>query len=173
MAQIFNQAFEQKLIYVYRINDTAHEGILKIGEASCNAGMAYFAFEPNCKELNAAAKDRIRHQTQTAGVTFELLYTEATAYMKGKNLIVFQDHDIHDILVRSGIKRKIFDTEHKANEWFYTDLETVKKAIAAAKEGRTSLNASEITTDRSPVIFRPEQTEAIEKTIKQFKKTKI
>ena len=34
MAQIFNQAFEQKLIYVYRINDTAHEGILKIGEAS-------------------------------------------------------------------------------------------------------------------------------------------
>ena len=171
MAQIFNQAFEQKLIYVYRINDTAHEGILKIGEASCNAGMAYFAFEPNCKELNAAAKDRIRHQTQTAGVSFELLYTEATAYMKGKNLIVFQDHDIHDILVRSGIKRKIFDTEHKANEWFYTDLETVKKAIAAAKEGRTSLNASEITTDRSPVIFRPEQTEAIEKTIKQFKKS--
>lgn len=171
MAQIFNQAFEQKLIYVYRINDTAHEGILKIGEASCNAGMAYFAFEPNCKELNAAAKDRIRHQTQTAGVTFELLYTEATAYMKGKNLIVFQDHDIHDILVRSGIKRKIFDTEHKANEWFYTDLETVKKAIAAAKEGGTSLNASEITKDRSPVIFRPEQTEAIEKTIKQFKKS--
>ena len=171
MAQIFNQAFEQKLIYVYRINDTAHEGILKIGEASCNAGMAYFAFEPNCKELNAAAKDRIRHQTQTAGVTFELLYTEATAYMKGKNLIVFQDHDIHDILVRSGIKRKIFDTEHKANEWFYTDLETVKKAIAAAKEGRTSLNASEITKDRSPVIFRPEQEEAIEKTIKQFKKS--
>lgn len=171
MAQIFNQAFEQKLIYVYRINDTAHEGILKIGEASCNAGMAYFAFEPNCKELNAAAKDRIRHQTQTAGVTFELLYTEATAYMKGKNLIVFQDHDIHDILVRSGIKRKIFDSEHKANEWFYTDLETVKKAIAAAKEGRTSLNASEITKDRSPVIFRPEQTEAIEKTIKQFKKS--
>ena len=171
MAQIFNQAFEQKLIYVYRINDTAHEGILKIGEASCNAGMAYFAFEPNCKELNAAAKDRIRHQTQTAGITFELLYTEATAYMKGKNLIVFQDHDIHDILVRSGIKRKIFDTEHKANEWFYTDLETVKKAIAAAKEGRTSLNANEITKDRSPVIFRPEQTEAIEKTIKQFKKS--
>ena len=171
MAQIFNQAFEQKLIYVYRINDSAHEGILKVGEASCNAGMAYFAFEPNCKELNAAAKDRIRHQTQTAGVSFELLYTEATAYMKGKNLIVFQDHDIHDILVRSGIKRKIFDTEHKANEWFYTDLETVKKAIAAAKEGRTSLNASEISNDKNPVIFRPEQTEAIEKTIKQFKKS--
>ena len=170
MAQIFNQAFEQKLIYVYRINDSAHEGILKVGEASCNAGMAYFAFEPNCKELNTAAKERIRHQTQTAGVSFELLYTEATAYMKGKNLIVFQDHEVHDILVRSGIKRKIFDKEHKANEWFYTDLETVKKAIAAAKEGRQSLNASEVSKDKSPIIFRPEQKEAIEKTIKQFEK---
>ena len=162
MAQIFNQAFEQKLIYVYRINDAAHEGILKIGEASCNAGMAYFAFAPNCKELNDAAKERIRHQTQTAGVSFELLYTEATAYMKGKNLVVFQDHEVHDVLVRSGIKKKMFDTEHKANEWFYTDLETVKKAIAAVKEGRTSLNASEISTDRSPIAFRPEHTEVIE-----------
>ncbi len=171
MAQIFNQAFEQKLIYVYRINDSAHEGILKIGEASCNAGMAYFAFAPNCRELNEAAKERIRHQTQTAGVSFELLYTEATAYMKGKNLVVFQDHEVHDVLTRSGIKRKVFDTEHKANEWFCTDLETVKKAIVAVKEGRTSLSASEISTDRSPVVFRPEQTEAIGKTIKQFKKT--
>ncbi len=171
MAQIFNHAFEQKLIYVYRINDIAHEGILKIGEASCNAGMAYFAFAPNCRELNEAAKERIRHQMQTAGVSFELLYTEATAYMKGKNLVVFQDHEVHDVLTRSGIKRKVFDTEHKANEWFYTDLETVRKAIVAVKEGRTSLSASEISTDRSPVVFRPEQTEAIEKTIKQFKKT--
>ncbi len=35
MAELFNQALVQKLIYVYRINDSAHEGILKIGEASC------------------------------------------------------------------------------------------------------------------------------------------
>ncbi len=136
MAQVFNQSFEQKLIYVYRINDEAHAGILKIGEASCNAGMAYFAFEPNCNELNIAAKKRIDQQTQTAGVSYELLYTEATACMRGKNLIVFQDHEVHNILGRSGIRHKYFDPEHKANEWFYTDLETVKKAIAAAKEER-------------------------------------
>ena len=170
MATIFNQTFRQKLIYVYRINDRAHEGILKIGEASCDAGMDYFSFTPCCKELNEAAKERIRHQTQTAGIPFELLYTEATAYMRGKNLVVFQDHEVHDVLVRSGIRRKVFDNEHKANEWFYTDLETVKKAIAAVKAGRTSLNANEISQDKSPVKFRPEQTEAIEKTVKQFKK---
>ena len=170
MATIFNQTFRQKLIYVYRINDRAHEGILKIGEASCDAGMDYFSFAPCCKELNEAAKERIRHQTQTAGISFDLLYTETTAYMRGKNLVVFQDHEVHDVLVRSGIRRKVFDNEHNANEWFYTDLETVKKAIVAVKAERTSLKASEISQDKSPVKFRPEQTEAIEKTVKQFKK---
>lgn len=49
-------------------------------------------------------------------------------------------------------------------------METVKKAIAAAKEGRTSLTAGEITKDKSPIIFRPEQRKAIDKTIKQFTK---
>ncbi len=104
----FKQTFEPKLIYVYRINDSAHEGVLKVGEASCeNAGMAYFTLEPNSKILNEAAKERIRHQTQTAGVQFELLHTEVTAFMKGKELNVFQDHEVHEILKRSGIKRKI------------------------------------------------------------------
>ena len=170
----FKQTFEPKLIYVYRINDSQHNGILKVGEASCTeAGMQYFALQPNSKMLNDAAKERIRHQTQTAGISFELLYTEITAYQAGKELKVFQDHEIHDILKRSGIKQKSFATDsngHKANEWFYTDLETVKKAIAAAKEGRTSLNASEITKDKSPIQFRPEQQDAIDKTIKQFTK---
>ncbi|MGI5070640.1 Eco57I restriction-modification methylase domain-containing protein [Treponema pectinovorum] len=170
----FKQTFEPKLIYVYRINDSAHDGILKVGETSCEeSGMQYFALQPNSKMLNDAAKERIRHQTQTAGISFELLYTEITAYKSGKELKVFQDHEIHSILKRSGIKQKSFATDsngNKANEWFYTDLETVKKAIAAAKEERTSLNVSEISKDKSPIQFRPEQQEAIDKTIRQFTK---
>lgn len=167
----FKQTFEPKLIYVYRISDTSHEGILKIGEASCkDEGLNYFSLLPNSKPLNEAAKDRIRHQTQTAGVQFELLHTEVTAYMNGKNLCVFQDHEVHDILYRSGIKRKIFDSAHSANEWFYSDLETIKKAITAAKEGRRSLSASEVTKNINPIQFRPEQREAIDRAIKQFRK---
>lgn len=166
----FKQSFEPKLIYVYRINDKSHEGVLKIGEASCNEGLNYFSLQPNSKPLNEAAKERINHQTQTAGIQYELLYTEVTAYMAGKELKIFQDHEVHEILEHSGIKHKYFDENRKANEWFYTDLETVKKAIAAAKEGRTSLSASEITKNKSPIIFRPEQKEAISQTIKQFNK---
>ncbi|MDE5740293.1 MAG: Eco57I restriction-modification methylase domain-containing protein, partial [Bacteroidaceae bacterium] len=49
-------------------------------------------------------------------------------------------------------------------------LETVKRAIAAVKEGRESLSSAEVSHDRTPIVFRPEQREAIEKTKKQFKK---
>ena len=166
---IFKKSFEPKLIYVYRINDEAHEGILKVGEATYD-GDDYLTVRPCSKELNAAAKDRINHQTQTAGISYELLYTEITTYYKNKTFITFQDHEVHDCLVRSGIRKKVFDTERKANEWFYTDLETVKKAIAAVKEGRMSLKASEISKDRNPIVFRPEQRDAIDRTIKQFNK---
>lgn len=49
--------------------------------------------------------------------------------------VFFNDKEVHSVLERSGIKKKIFDTENKANEWFITDLETVKRAIIAVKEG--------------------------------------
>lgn len=171
MAELFNRTMVKKLVYVYRINDENHEGILKIGEASCRTSLKeYVNAEPNSKILNQAAHERIRHQTQTAGISYELLYTESTSYEKEDDFVVFQDHEVHDVLRRSGIKQKYFNEEHKANEWFYTDLETVKKAIAAVKEGRKSLNASEISTDKSPIVLRKEQRDAIDFAEKQFNK---
>lgn len=165
----FKQAFEPKLIYVYRINDEAHKGCLKIGEASCDSP-DYLSLPPNSKGLNDVAKKRIKHQTQTAGIQFELLYTEGTTYLNKKQIVSFQDHEVHDCLERSGISHKYFDEKNKANEWFYTDLETERKAITAVKEGRTSLNASEVSKDKSPIILRPEQKDAVERTLEQFTK---
>jgi hypothetical protein len=125
--------------------------------------------EPNSKLLNEAAKKRINQYTQTAGISYDLLYTEQTVYNKN-GLRSFNDKEVHRVLERSGIEKKIFDTVNNANEWFVTDLETVKKAIAAVKEGRDSLRAGDVTHDVNPVIFRPEQRDAIEKTEKRFKK---
>ena len=62
--------------------------------------------------------------------------------------------------------------ENKGREWFKVDLEVAKKAIEAVKEGRASLKAGEIKEIQSPINFRPEQVEAIEKTLKHFKKGK-
>lgn len=171
----FNSTFEYKLIYVFRINDLEHKDLLKIGEATCNTNKTATELFPNCKELNAAAKNRINQYTTTAGIAYELLYTEIAVYDTIKNGVIqtkaFSDHDVHKVLERSGIKRHYFDTQNKANEWFKVDLETAKKAIQAVKEGRASLTSSEVTEDNSPIIFRPEQKRAIKETVAQFKKS--
>ena len=165
----FTSSLKLKLIYVFRINDDAHRGCLKIGEAT-SEDADLFGLKPNSSALNKAAKARINQYTQTAGIAYDLLHTELSIFSKNKNLHGFSDAEVHKVLERSGVKRKIFDTKNKANEWFITDIETVKKAITAVKEGRDSLHASEVTESKSPVLFRPEQKEAIEKTAKQFRK---
>lgn len=162
----FTSSLKLKLIYVFRINDEAHKNCLKIGETTSNNPK--ITLDPNCKALNEAARKRIDQYTSTAGISYELLHTELSVYNKS-GLKSFSDHEVHKVLKRSGIKKKIFDEKNKANEWFVTDLDTVKKAIEAVKDGRGSLEPGEISVGHSPIIFRPEQREAIEKTKKQFR----
>ena len=157
-----------KLIYVFRINDDEHKGCLKIGEATCDDENV-IGLAPNSKPLNEAARKRINQYTQTAGIRYELLHTELTLYNRG-GLRSFNDKEVHAVLERSGVKKKVFDQVNKANEWFITNLDVVKRAIQAVKEGRESLLPVEVAHGRSPIIFRPEQQEAIGKTKKQFKK---
>ncbi len=159
-----------KLIYIFRINDEAHQGCLKIGEATSD-NENIWGLDPNSKPLNEAAKKRINQYTQTAGIAYDLLYTEVAVFAQKGNIIGFSDEEVHNVLMRSGIKKKIFNTEKKANEWFVTDFETAKKAITAVKQGKDSLHPSETSKDKSPVAFRPEQKDAIERTKKQFKKS--
>jgi superfamily II DNA or RNA helicase len=174
----FQSSFEYKLIYVFRINDEAHRDVLKIGDATIKTDKDYTELRPSSTELNSAARARIDEYTRTAGINYQLLYTEVAVYKnnnpKSKKYgltLAFRDHDVHSVLLRSGIERIQFDTHKKQNEWFKCDLETAKKAIQAVKESKSSLSGKDITTDRSPIIFRPEQEEAIEKTLKTFKKS--
>ena len=130
----FESSLKPKLIYVFRINDDAHKGCLKVGEATCHEDDV-LGFAPCCKALNQAAKARIDQYTQTAGISYELLYTELTLFVRDKHFCSFSGKEVHNVLLRSGIKRKTFDINGQANEWFITDLETVKRAITAVKEG--------------------------------------
>lgn len=169
----YQSALVPKLIYVFRINDRAHKGCLKVGEATVEGDTPIFSLSPNCSALNKSAKKRINQYTQTAGIAYELLHTELTIYTSGKEVRSFNDKEVHEVLKRSGIKQKCFNPEAKADEWFIADLETVKNAIAAVRAGKKSLHSSEIFQDRSPIIFRPEQQDAIQKTIRQFKKNNV
>lgn len=157
-----------KLIYVFRIPDEAHSDCLKIGEATFDDGN--ITLPPNSSALNKAAKARIDQYTKTAGITYELLHTEIAIFVRDGRLAAVNDKEVHDVLLRSGIKRKVFDKVNGTNEWFCCDLETAKRAIAAVKEGRKALKGSEVTVGQSPIQFRPEQREAIDKTLRQFKK---
>ena len=165
---LFDSALKPKLIYVFRINDAAHSGCLKIGETTLPDGSNVFELKPNSHVLNKAARDRIDQYTKTAGIEYELLYTEVTLYFSDGTTKSFNDKAVHEVLLRSGIKRH--EAANWGTEWFETDLPTVVNAIKAVKEGRKSLLANEITEGQNPIIFRPEQRDAIDKTKKQFKK---
>lgn len=157
-----------KLIYVFRIPDAVHSDCLKIGEATFEDGN--ITLPPNSSALNKAAKARIDQYTKTAGIAYDLLHTEIAIFVRDGKIAAVNDKEVHEVLLRSGIKRKEFPHVTGANEWFCCDLETAKKAIAAVKEGRKSLQGHEISEGQSPIKFRPEQREAIAKTLKQFKK---
>jgi len=160
----FELSLKPRLIYIFTIADEAHSNCVKIGETTFNGnGLP----EANSKELNNAAHNRIKQYTQTAGISYQLLYTELTLFSREGKIGLFNDKEVHNVLERSGVKKKTFKG---ATEWFYCDLETAKKAITAVKQGKTSLNAKDVTYSQNPIIFRPEQSEAIERTKKQFKK---
>jgi restriction endonuclease len=161
----FESSLNPTLIYIFAIEDERHKDCVKIGETTFSEDGSIPA--ANSVLLNEAAHKRIRQYTQTAGIHYQLLHTELTAYFKDGKIHTFNDKEVHSVLDRSGIKRKEFKG---ATEWYCCDLETAKKAIAAVKQGRQSLNTTEISTGKNPIIFRPEQAEAIEKTKDRYKR---
>ena len=163
----FESSLKPRLIYVFAIADNQHEGSLKIGETTLADNIDPASTTPNSEGLNKAAKERIDQYTKTAGISYELLYTELTLYIRGGRICSFNDKQVHNVLERSGVKRKEFKG---ATEWYSCDLETVKRAITAIKEGKESLGAGEVTHTENPIILRPEQKTAVERTLKQFRK---
>ena len=169
----FEDNFEYNLIYVFEIPDQAHAGKLKVGKASLKTKTLRDQLSPNSKELKEAAKKRINSYTQTAGVRYNLLWTElAVKDVKEDGKVVskaFSDGDVHAVLKNSGIENvRIDDTT--GSEWFELDLETAKAAIRAVKnnEAYFTPEGKKVVT---PIIFRPEQEECISRAVKHFEKS--
>ena len=165
----FESSLKSKLIYVFAIDDERHSDCLKIGETTIDEDDGTNLFN-NTDALKNAANKRISQYTKTAGIAYQLLHTEISIFVRNGMIMTFNDKQVHKVLERSGIKRKEFEGVTGADEWYCCDLETIKKAISAVKRGESTLHPSEITQGQSPVIFRPEQSEAIAKTRKQFRR---
>lgn len=163
----YYSTLKAKLIYIFTIPDEAHSGCVKIGEATLDEA-TNLTLPPNCKELNAAARKRIDQYTKTAGIDYTLRHTELTVAIHGGMLTTFNDKAVHEVLLRSGIKRHDFSHKNQGREWFECSVDTALAAIKAVKEGRFSIRANEITPIDDEIEFRPEQKEAIEKTVRKF-----
>lgn len=157
---------EKNLIYIQTADNSSgkfsvYEGNQKIGKT----GVGDLAQDntDNSPYLRQWAKKRIDQYMKTSGVPTNLEWAEL-AYRKSDGWW-FSDHDVHHVLERSGIKHSKNLT---GDEWFETDLETAKKAIKAVKEGKDSLDKVTL-APKAQIVLRPEQQEAVDKTIAGFK----
>lgn len=164
----YYSTLKAKLIYIFTIDDTAHRGCVKIGEATLEEA-TNLSLPPGCKELNAAARKRIDQYTKTAGIDYTLRHTELTVSIHGGLISTFNDKAVHEVLLRSGIKRHDFSHKNHGCEWFECSVETALAAIQAVKEGRFSIRADEVVPIDDDIEFRPEQKQAIEKTVQKFR----
>lgn len=157
---------ERNLIYIQTADNTsgkfpAYVGNHKVGKT----GVGDLAEDnsDNSPYLRDYAQKRINEYMKTSGVPADLEWAEL-AYRKSDGTW-FDDHDVHRVLTRSGIKHS---EDLAGNEWFKTDLETAKRAIKAVKENKDSLDDVK-PESKVEIVLRPEQKEAIKKTKKGFK----
>lgn len=151
-----HSTFSYGAIYIYSIPGEHHNGRLKIGSTTVNST------SPTQVEIERAAHERIRQQTTTADVRYNLEYATLAVTNNGDYL---SDYMVHSVLKRSGYERKSENVKNSHSEWFTVDLNTAKNAIQAAKEGRAALNSNEMLRDVPQLFdYRPNQEDAIAKT---------
>jgi DNA or RNA helicases of superfamily II len=166
------QTAERKLIYIQTVDNSSGKfegfsGTQKIGEATAPDDDFEVDWSPNSEFLRTVGAKRINQYMKTAGLKYILEWVELA--WKKSTKTWFHDHDVHEVLQRSGIKRpELLD----GAEWFQTDLETAKSAIKAVKEGQSALNIVSDSTPEYKITLRPEQKSAVEQTKSNFKKNK-
>ena len=129
-------------IYAYQDTNPQYAGLLKIGFTTVNA------------------KSRVAQQypiIKPGALPYTILLEESAMRNDGSS---FTDREVHCYLKKRGIV-------HKAGEWFECTTNDVKAAILAIKKGE--LNEDNRTLDFG---MRPEQEDAVNKTIAYFQSIK-
>ena len=116
---------------------------------------------PGCLKVGYTAVDvdqRVAQQYPTkrpdGSVPYKIVLREPAMFPDGS---VFMDHDVHAILRKKGIKAV-------GGEWFKCTVKDVQAAIVALKTG------TENTENRTQTFkMRPEQAQAVDKTIAYYK----
>lgn len=101
---------------------------------------------------------RIREQTQTAGIKYDLKWHKNALYEGSYE--TFTDKDFHGYLNKLGVKRQT------NTEWFEIEPNLAKSYFNDFRENKGVLESNE---DPIPYALRREQDDAVEKTIEYFK----
>lgn len=129
-------------IYAYNYKN-ANQGYIKVGYT------------------DREVETRVKEQTHTAGMWSQTRILGSWSAMKndGTN---FTDDDVRAVLLRKGIRQ--LNAGEDRNEWYKCDLPAVKAAVLSVQTGSDN---EESRIYNFPM--RPEQEEAVEKTIAYFK----
>ena len=134
-----DKSTHKPMIYGYLENNSKFEGLIKVG---------YTAID---------VEQRVAQQYPTkrpGGKPYTIVFSESAMYSDGGH---FRDHDIHKALEENGFKR------FEKSEWFECSVNDLKAIYLSVKNNRTF--DEKRTLDFS---MRPEQEEAVQKTIDYF-----
>lgn len=162
---------QSRLLYVYSIDDRKHKGLLKVGEVFTDNATADNA---DTQELSKTVRKILDGRSYMKGVIYHLEFVESTTYDNE----CYTAQDIYDVLANSGVdavalaKYKTVAGTQDADIWFRTDLDRIRRAIRAKKEGHLTFNGTDDHVRPRSIRFRPEQEKAIAETVKHFQTKK-
>ena len=126
-------------IYAYQDSNPDYKGLLKVGYTTIGAAQ------------------RVAHQypikRPDGKVPYHIVFEESAMKSDGGN---FDDHAVHRALKKRGFSRK-------GGEWFACTVEQLKAAYIAVRD-----NVENIENRTRDFVMRPEQEEAVDKTIEYF-----
>ncbi len=130
------------MVYAYTTPQiTEHNGWTKIGYTD-----------------RQSVEDRIKQQTSTADVKFQIEWKKTAVYDDGTG-DAFSDRDFHAYLERNGVERK------ERTEWFKIDAYEAARMLEEFK-GRRGLPKCQGAS--TPYVLRDEQEQAVSKTLGYF-----
>ena len=126
-------------VYAYSLDAQKRKGLLKVGYTT------------------HTAQERIHKQLGIIGLDYIIELEEEAMRNDGTT---FTDHDVHRLLKKKGVR-------NVDGEWYECDVNMVRNAIHAIREGDKSIDSRTL-----DFTMRPEQQHAVDKTIEYFKSYK-